>query len=82
MSRPTLEQQARLGLHSNLLSEDEAFQAAVAATRDLFTQEWERAETVAEREMCWAKMAGLAEVQRQLRRMVSRGEVAAHLFED
>ena len=58
------------------------FDEAVAATRALFVREWRSADTVAKREMCWAKEVGLDEVARQLKRMVSQGEVAAHYEAD
>jgi len=66
-----------LARQAALLDRNDAFQEALAATRALFIRTWEQAETTVEREMCWAKVVGLDEVQRQLRRIMQQGEVAA-----
>lgn len=58
------------------------FTDAYAATRELFITEWLEATTVQSRELCWAKVAGLAEVQRQLRRIVGDGEHASSMPEE
>ena len=52
-------------------------QDAFAGARSAFVAEWEAAEDPARREMCWAKVAGLSEVQRQLRGAISQGEHAS-----
>jgi hypothetical protein len=53
------------------------FADAYARARQLFIQEWEEADSTQRRELCWAKVAGLTEVQRQLRRIISAGEHAS-----
>ena len=53
------------------------FTKAYAATREHFIREWQEAKDVASRELAHAKVAGLAEVQRQLRRTISAGEHAS-----
>lgn len=56
--------------------EGPVFADAMAATKEAFIREWTEADTVAAREAAHAKVCGLVEVQRQLRRIVSRGTVA------
>ena len=52
-------------------------QEVFATTEEAFMREWRRAETTQQREMCWAKVTGLEEVKRQLRRIVGKGEHAS-----
>ncbi len=47
--------------------------------REQFIKEWEQSDSTPDREMCWAKVVGLGEVQRQLRRVISQGEQASRL---
>jgi hypothetical protein len=56
----------------------DVMQEAFAKARSVFMTEWEAAEDTQRREMCWAKVAGLNEVQRQLRRVLGEGEYASH----
>lgn len=53
----------------------EAFDAAI----DLFVEEWRKSkpEETSKRELAWAKLQGLDEVRRQLRRIISQGEYAS-----
>lgn len=44
----------------------------------IFVAEWEGTEDQQKQLKCWAKVAGLREVQRQLRRIVAQGEHASH----
>jgi len=53
------------------------FGRAYDEARRLFIDEWIGAETVQHRELCWSKVAGLDEVQRQLRRIIGQGEHAS-----
>lgn len=64
---------------ANRLLNGEVCAEVFDACRELFRREWEDSdpEDAARRELCWAKVQGLNEVQRQLRRMVRQGEVAA-----
>ena len=64
-----------------LLSEP-VFVDAFEATKALFTKEWLEADSVQSRELCWAKVAGLDEVRRQLRRIVGVGEHASQTPEE
>lgn len=52
------------------------FSDALTAARESFIRDWEEADTVADREAAHAKVLGLTEVRRQLRRIISRGTVA------
>jgi hypothetical protein len=53
------------------------FADAMAAAREQFIEEWEEEEAPDLREVCWAKVVGLKEVQRQLRRIIAKGEYAS-----
>jgi hypothetical protein len=64
-------EEARSLLHGEVMAE------AFANARSAFIAEWEEAEDRDRREMCWAKVAGLHEVQRQLRGAISQGEHAS-----
>lgn len=75
MEIPTPHDQARAEEALRLL-EGPVFSAAMEGARATFIREWEAAETVDERERAWASVHALREVQRQLRRIVSRGTVA------
>lgn len=61
------------------IMEGPVFREAFANVRALFIREWEEADSQAQRELCWAKVSGLKEVQRQLRRSIRRGEHAAYI---
>lgn len=67
---------ARAGEAQHLLR-GPIFAAAYDHARLLFIREWEDSETVQQRELCWAKVQGLSEVQRQLRRIIGQGEHAS-----
>lgn len=45
---------------------------------DSFVVEWEATEDPQKQLRCWAKVAGLREIQRQLHRIVADGEHASH----
>lgn len=62
---------------ANRLLHGPVFEDAYAATRKLFVDEWLEADTIEQRELAHAKVAGLVEVQRQLRRILSAGEYAS-----
>jgi len=53
------------------------FTKAFTATQEEFLREWLAAEDIAGRELAYAKVLGLKEVQRQLRRTISAGEHAS-----
>lgn len=53
------------------------FRAAFAEAEARFMAAWRSCNETDEREMYWAKVAGLDEVKRQLRRIVSQGEHAS-----
>ncbi len=67
---------ARAQEANNLLN-GPIFSTAFDHARSLFIREWDDAETVQIREVCWAKVQGLKEVQRQLRRIISKGKHAS-----
>ena len=62
---------------ANRLLNGPIMQEAFAEAEALFIREWKEAETPARREICWAKVAGLDEVRRHLRRVKSQGEHAS-----
>lgn len=56
--------------------DNEVVKRAFATTEEEFVREWKRAEDAGRREIAWAKIQGLEEVKRQLRKVISRGEYA------
>ena len=62
---------------ANRLLNGPIMKEAFAEAEAVFMEEWKQADTVARREMCWAKVAGLEEVRRHLRRVKSQGEHAS-----
>ena len=66
------------GREASRLLDSEIMDEVWAAARLAFMEEWTKAETAVHREMCHAKVMGLEEVQRQLRRMVNEGEHTSH----
>jgi hypothetical protein len=67
---------ARAREADRLLNGD-VFAEVMAAARSSFMEEWVTAEKLEHREMCHAKITGLEEVQRQLRRIIGEGEHAS-----
>ncbi len=65
------------GEEAGRLLQDPVFVSAFDEIRERFIREWEKADSVPDREMCWAKVTGLGEVRRQLRRVISQGEHAS-----
>lgn len=75
---PALEHQVARGREAFELLNGPVFAEALSAVESLFIEEWKNSDHPTAREMAWAKVAGLIEVKRQLRRIVSQGEHAAH----
>ena len=65
------------GREANKLLNGKLFPEIMAEARVAFQEEWEAAQDLAHREMCWAKVAGLGEMERQLRRILNEGEYAS-----
>ena len=59
------------------LLEGEVFADAFAQVEAKFVREWKEAQEQPRRELAWAKVQGLEEIQRQLSIIISRGEYAS-----
>ena len=62
---------------ANRLLNGPIMKEAFAEAEALFVKSWKESKTPEAREMCWAKVAGLDEVRRHLRRVKSQGEYAS-----
>lgn len=67
------------GREADRLLNGEVFSDVLEACHARFVKEWITAETAIHREMCHAKVIGLVEIQRQLRRIIGEGEHASHV---
>lgn len=65
------------GREASKLLNGRLFPEIMDEARQAFIEEWAAAEDTQRREMCWAKVAGLDEIERQLRRVVNEGEYAS-----
>lgn len=65
------------GEEASRLLNGPVFRAAFVEAEARFISAWRTCEDTVERDMYWAKVAGLDEVRRQLRRIVSQGEHAS-----
>ena len=65
------------GEEASRLLDGEVMGKAFEGTRAEFIRCWEMAESTAAREKFHARVVGLSEVQRHLRRMISQGEHAS-----
>ena len=67
---------------ANTLLNGPVFSDALLAAEATFLKEWRVADSVERRELCWAKVAGLVQVRRQLSLSIGHGEIASHQPEE
>lgn len=70
------------GLRAASILDDDIYQEAIEGARETFYEEWLASSQVAAREAAWAKTHGLEAIERELRGIISDGEVAASRHED
>lgn len=74
----TDDEKVRLADAINQIQNDEAVQMVWAALEETYYRQWKAAATLSDREMLWAKVSALGDLQRSLKATVDAGLLVIH----